>query len=488
MTRGVGMQEVELLDADAPTDAVRARLSRRQRRPIVVGSVVLALALAATQGVAAAQERAAVARLSAMPGVLAPVDATLTVTRRVPADDTDQLVGNAGGLHVDDDGAQSYTWVGDAADDPGWTVEVLGATPALADNAGHVIASTSCLPDEEPGGRPGRSSRVVCLVTDGGLIVDGGGGIARVPSTVRRVVVLSAADGSVVARWPVDRGDSMALLPGLVVLGSGSAHDSTVTAHDVLTGEQRWTHVDRVADGLGYSGGDVVNVSVFRTGDLIAYSPPSRSLLLLAADGTVVRNLADEARGDSWGWSTDPRHGSLVLHSQDGAGATRSTFLAPDGDPAADVTVDGRPVELSVDDGSVPGLLLTANSELRAWDAGTGTARWSHEGSAVTGALVVRGRVYVASSLGVVALDGRSGRTLWASATEDGPVVGPPLTDGRHVLVPFANAEPVLVAYDPVSGREEFRTGYPAGVAEVGPAGRLLVGRDSRTGDAVVLG
>lgn len=482
------MREVELLDPDAaaPAGPGTVGLPRRQRRRIVVGASVVAVALAATQWVTAAQERAALARLSQVPGVLGPVDATLTVARRVPADDAAQLFGNAGGLRVDDDGAQTYTWVGEAADGPAWTVELLGANPSLADSAGHVIASTACRPDDEPGEQPGPGTRIVCLVTDGGLIIDDGGGIARVPSTLRRVVVLSAADGSVVAQWPVDRGDSMALLPGVVVLGSGSAHDSTVTAHSLLTGEERWTRVDRTTEGLGYSDGDLVNVSVFRTGDLVAYSPPSRSLLLLSADGTVVRSLADESRGDGWGWSTDPRRGTLVLHNQDDTG-TRSTFLAPDGDPAADVTVDGQPVELSVDDGSVPGLLLTADDEVHAWDAGTGTPRWSHEASAVTGALVVRGRVYVASSLGVVALDGRTGRTLWATAAEDGPVVGPPLTDGRHVIVPVANAEPVLVAYDPVSGREEFRAGYPAGVGEVGAAGRRLVGHDATTGDFVVL-
>jgi hypothetical protein len=156
----------------------------------------------------------------------------------VPSADAGQLFGVAGSVDVDAVGAQTFTWAGgEVVGHAGWTAELLGPTPALADADNRVVADSTCLLETDPGTEPRPEDRVVCLVTDGGSIVDDGGGLARVPATQRRVVVLAIANGSVVAQWPVDRGDGIALLPGLVVLASTSAPGGTVTAHVLLTGE-----------------------------------------------------------------------------------------------------------------------------------------------------------------------------------------------------------------------------------------------------------
>ena len=44
------------------------------------------------------------------------------------------------------------------------------------------------------------------------------------------------------------------------------------------------------------------------------------------------------------GWMTDPASGALVVQSHTRDGKSHSTFIAADGDPAGDLTVDGQPV------------------------------------------------------------------------------------------------------------------------------------------------
>lgn len=481
------MQEVELRSADDAPDEPPVRVSHRGRRWIVAVAAAGVVALAVTQGVASSRERAALARLAQVPGVLAPVDATLSPGRGVPANDPGELFGDLGGsLDVGDDGAQTFTWGGAR----GWTVPLLGPTPALADAADHAMSGSSCQSDEAPGAEVSTAEHVVCLVTDGGYLVDGGSGVDHVPATVHRVLVLSAADGTVDADWPVDRGDALALMPaGVVVLGSSSAQGTAVVAYDELTGTERWRQEDPLPDGYGWSDDDLPSLGLFRVGDLLAYTSPSRLLVLLSATGETVRDLAAEDATFA-GWMTDS-DGRIVLRSQTADGGIRSTFVAADGDPDHDVTVDGEGLSVTVDDGSLPGLLLTSGDALDAWDARTGEARWSYDTSVVTGALVVRGRVYFLGSTGIVAVDGRTGELLWTAPYDEDLVATTLLTDGRHLLVPTeatsADATSALVAYDLVDGHVDFRAGYPPGIADLGPARRAIVGHDEKTDELVVL-
>lgn len=497
MARRDGLQEVELLDEhDVP---LTPPATRRRTLPavMVVGGLVLAVGLVATQWVITARERAAVEALAQVPGVLAPVDATITVDREVAADDAGTLFGRSDGiLDRAPDGSQSYTWVDGTGDRAGWTAELLGPRAALATIASsHVVAGSACVDDAAPSVDHGAATRVVCLVSDGAYFVEGSGGtdLAHVPATTREVVVLSVADGSTLARWPLGAGDYLAVLPDdIVAVASSTASDTTVVGYDVLSGEQRWTRTDPVPATFGFAVDDHVAISLFRVGDLLGYSPPGRSLMLLGPDGRPVRDLDEELAGmvDA-GWMTD-EDGRILVQSQR-AGSPRTTILAPDGDPADDVTVDGRLVHAILDDGSVPGLLLTSDPGVHAWDERTGAARWTNdEVVSAHSALVMRGRVFVTTAKGVVALDARTGATTWAVDTERRMTVSSIATDAHHLLVMLdpttPDDEPVLVAYDPASGHEEFRARYPDGVTMVGPGRHSLVGMDEATNRYVVLG
>ena len=474
------MLEVELLDDDgAPAPSPEHR--RIPRRWIVVAGIATVITVALTQWVGVARERAAVARLAEVPGVLRPVDDTLVVARRVSPAELGVLDADTGGVvDVAGDGSQTITW-------NGWTTELSGADERFADAEGDVLVGTTCELDSAPGAEPSTASHLVCLVTDGGSIVDGGSGFAEVPATARRVVVLSADDGTVLAQWPVDRGDSMALFSGGVVLGSATPRDITLTAYVSLTGEQRWSHVDRQPEGFALSDSGVRYVSIFRAGELLGYAPSGGSLQLVGADGTVVRRMSDTVGDGSWGWMTDPRTGLLVMQSVDATGSPLTTFVAADGDPESDVTVDGQPLQVTVDDGSVRGLLLTSADGVHAWDAGSGASRWTHDVGVVSNALVLRGGVYLATSREVVALDGRTGRVLWTTGRATDLEPRGVLTDGQHVLAALGGATPALVAYDPAGGHEVFRAPYPPGVTEVTAIGRRLVGRDLAADEYEVL-
>ncbi|HEX5332537.1 MAG TPA: PQQ-binding-like beta-propeller repeat protein, partial [Cellulomonas sp.] len=443
MARRGEMQEVELLDGVddgaghepgvGPHPGATAR-TRVRRRWLIGGAAALAVTLGVAQWVVTARESATLARLAHVPGVLSPVDETLDIVRRVPAADVAELFGVAGaGLERAEDGSQSFTWV-DPAGGPGWTTELLGPNAALA-GAHHVFGGTSCPTDNAPATDIGTAHRVVCLVTDGGTPLEDGGTHEAVPASSRQVVVLSTKDGAVEARWPLERGQAIALLPpDIVVVGSMAADSGEVTAYDLLTGDERWTHEAHLMTATGYAEGGM-GMSLFRAGDLVAYSTPEGRLTLLSAAGDVVRDDLGY-QGDVGGsWMIDPATGTLVVQSHTRDGKAHSTVLAVDGDPAGDLTVDGQLVYASVDDGSVPGLMLSYDTALHGWDSGTRTARWSHDAYQTTSAVILRGTVYAATARGIIALDGATGAPLWSREGNNTLIPGTLFTDGRHILL-----------------------------------------------------
>lgn len=468
------LQDVEL---DGPAVAPASPQAGRRRLWLGVGALVAVLALAGTQAVLSAREDAAVTRLQRVPGVLRPVDETLEVVRRLADGDAVELTGETGGaLSVAEDGVLTYRWF--APDDVGWSRPLLPAR--IADSPEIVVREDSTC---EPDGAAANAVRVVCLVTDGAQVVSTSGELLRRPATTTSIVVLDTSDGSVLARWPLDHGTSAASFPDdLVVVGSATGDTLRVTGHDVLSGAVRWTHEERSTPGTG-------EVTVFHAGDLVAVTTTRGALRLLSLDGAMVRDELVLVGVDSpdpirrWGWSTTA-DGALAILGQSADGRLQSTVVATDGDPAADRTIDGQIVPTTVDDGSVPGLLLTSDGAVHAWDAGTGRARWSADVSSTTNALIVRDRVYVTTTpREVVALDGRTGREVWRSDELAGLTPTALLTDGLHVVVATdrttLTAEPSLVAYDPVSGDELFRAPYPPGVTELEAVGHSLVARDA---------
>ena len=96
----------------------------------------------------------------------------------------------------------------------------------------------------------------------------------------------------------------------------------------------------------------------------------------------------------------DPVAGRLAPLSTTGSGALLSTLVERG---RVDVDVPGEVVPFTVDDGSVPGLVLTASGD----GAGTRPPASSAGGptsSASVNAVVLDGRVYVSTRAGAVVL------------------------------------------------------------------------------------
>jgi putative pyrroloquinoline-quinone binding quinoprotein len=385
------------------------------------------------------------------------------------------------------DGSLVYQWGG--VDSPGWNKVLLGPVLGLSGGT-NVVSASACETDKDPGANPGTAERIVCLITDGGTRYsdDTGSLLQEVASTTTSVIVLDIADGAMLAQWAAPGVETFALLPDQVVVGSTGDDADVFSGRDLLTGDALWTaEVAVPAEAAG--DGQPRRIGAERVGDLVALTTSSHDLQLVSADGRVVRRELVDPDASSWGWEVDPSGDRLILASGDASGKYSLHLFAPDRDPSADITVEGTPVSMPVDDGSVPGLLLTVDTAVHAWHAETGAERWTSTDPALSAddgqqpsAIVVRGDVYVISPTGLVALDGGTGKTLWLIPAEAGLVPQVILTDARHLLVGYTrlahDGDSVVVAYDFSKGTEAFRARYPTGISFLTVWNSTLLGFD----------
>ena len=207
-----------------------------------------------------------------------------------------------------------------------------------------------------------------------------------------------------------------------------------------------------------------------------------RRITLLDGEGHPSRAGVDASNG----FEPDPRRGTVTAFTQDDRGRETTTIMG-DG---PDVVLDGRLAGVSADDGSLPGLVLAADSRIRAYDRSTGRERWSVGHGLSGSAVVVRGRVYLSTPDGVVAVDGRTGEELWRAPVMKGRTMGDLVTDGRHLLsgqvrpdepgdVAALNDWPgvgELVAYRFADGGELWRVDLPGTLLGIGSVGHNLLG------------
>ena len=186
------------------------------------------------------------------------------------------------------------------------------------------------------------------------------------------------------------------------------------------------------------------------------------------------------------GYLADPRLGIVAAFSQDDEGKDTTTVVG--GGP--DLVLPGRLAQVSADDGSLSDLVLAAGSRIRAYDRSTGRELWD-VGHGLSGAAVVaRGRVYLSTPDGVVAIDGRTGTELWRAPVLTGRSMGDLVTDGHHLLsaqqrpdapgtVTALNDWPgvgELVAYRFDDGGEDWRVDLPGTLLGIGSEGHTLFG------------
>lgn len=332
-----------------------------------------------------------------------------------------------------------------------------------------------------------REHHVVCWVDDGVPVIGTGDG-EDLPASVVRVVTLDARDGSVVT----DVADALdALEAGAVPTSFAAVGDAvvvTVAAEGAVElvavqpdGAVAWrTTVPAPPHELFP---DQPTAGIAAAGDLLSLRTTD-ALRLLDARGRTVRTVD----GGEGYLHVDPVTQDVLHVSYDGrregtdsehVGTT--TLLRPGGD----VQVDGMPLHLVVDDGSVPGVVLTGiGARVAAWDV-DGVELWSRDAANASDALVVDGRVHLDAGTSVVTLDARTGAELWTSE-----VIGElPVTDGRHLLAVAAAAErgvrAQMVALDPATGEEMWRAPVPDGSSRLASLQGLLVAVDELDGMTV---
>lgn len=434
------MVPIELDDELPPSTAPGpTRLSRRARRRLAAGAVVVALALLAGQWTSDARERAAWNRLSDRTDVIAPLGRsvavlwTLDASAFATANQGTSWRGTVVGPVLGADGSVGITQLDDRDGHRRWTTRVLGP------DAGRIAQTGAVTPDASCRRVPGDASRIVCLVV-ADVVANDGRPVAPVGPTWAHLVVVDPRDGRLRADHTVasDVSTLGPVLPGgLAVMTASSAGAVQVVGVDATSGDERWRRATSRAPE------DPGRVRLLPLGDMVAVLGGS-GLEVVGPDGTVHRSVTLTGNAGA----LPLVDGRLVVADLGG------TLVV---DPDRDVRLDGAPMRAAFDDGSVPGLTLVRSGTLHAYDE-DGHQRWELQGSSPTGVVVVRGVVYLTRDGDVVAVDGSSGRVRWHHALPVQPLA--PVTDGRVLLAALSTE---VVALDLGTGAVLWRAPLPAG-------------------------
>ena len=494
------MQPVELSDetgdgtgpvtsgSGTPSEPQPARRWGRRRRWALAVATILVVGLVATQAVLDARERADVARLATVPGVLAPVDASIRTLWS--SSDWSTIYSLAGGAfgdlsiggHIDDAGERTARAVRTRTGEQVWTTVLSAADPAA--RARGARSGPACSVDEP-------ASQVVCLVSDAARLDNAYGSLAPVPATFARLVVLDASTGRLVAQHdePVTSALSVPLLDGLTVLASRSDTGRlVVVGEEPRTGEVRWRFesTDALADALPYAWSqDPTGLGLAVVAGHIGVTAAGGEAWVLTGGGELIDHVGP---GHLTG-VVAVRNRVVVVDYGPTASGAQSLRIVAGGGSLGDTSHE-QPVSFQVDDGSVPNLLFTLSDKLDAWDLTTGRRAWTNDVSVSSNALLLDGRIYARTSGGLLyAIDATTGTTLWdvpVGAGQDGSVC----TDGRSILAsePTSTGPAALVAFATDDGRRLWESPLPASVSYVWPFGHTLVGASEDGSSTVVLG
>lgn len=417
---------------------------RRLRRwwPVAVG---LVLVLVAGQLVLDARQRAALQRVTELPGALRPLAPPLAVLPYAGALPMAAIVSgvDVAGLRVlarPDSSGQPRDVV---AYDPGSGAEVWRSS--LASGAtGPVVPDCAPTADE----------MLICVgrpVGDSGDVPAAGG--------TSRLVALRATDGTQV--WSQDvpvrtqlaaAGDLAAIAyraPGAAAAaGAGDRGTPTVVARlDLTTGEQLWTQRLEALDADEALTGSWV--SLWADGAHLGVRTEGGAWLL---DG-AGREVASTADGDF----QPTRTGDVFV-------TDLVQLVGLGGRPALDVV--GSPVNIVVDDGSASQMLFLAGSGVRAVDSSTRRVVWSApDAGTVSSAVVLDGVLYVLGTRGLRAWDARTGDELWwAKVVPDSDTSYVLSTDGRDLyMVRDERGAVSLTTFGRTDGQLHWSWPLPAG-------------------------
>ncbi|KQY24770.1 hypothetical protein ASD16_04540 [Cellulomonas sp. Root485] len=476
------MQLVEV--EDAPTAADRSRLADNPppqdpvtpvepprtgadvlRRWWPVAAAVVLVVVVVSGVVASARDRAFVARIAAVPGLVRPLDAApepLWEARAALLPGT--VLAADGALVVLAEGERAWTVTSHDAvsGTQRWAVDLVPVS-----TAGFEATAAVCPPLRSDVG-----DLVVCLVRHPPVLYSDDASIQEPPRV--SVVPLSARDGERLGDWQL-RGTLVAFdrVEDDLLVGTLDADGRmTVQRRDARTGDVVWSIVTPV----------VMNDPVISVAATMRVLDP---LIVLEGGATIVLDVEDGST-----LMTGPRFGGLQVAA---LGERFATWAPAGGGHVHDVdgtelfAVQALPAQLSADDGSEPGtIVVDEGPQMAGVDATTGAQRWRTP-SQLDPRLLVSDRLVVAGADSYGVLDVTDGSMIWDVDT-GAVLTWNPVSDGTLVLGPGTSPDgrPELWGLGLQDGVRYWSVPLPEGVRSVDPIGGHLVVRTEN--DLIVYG
>ena len=299
---------------------------------IPAGAAAVALSLVGAQLVVDARENAAIERLAADPGVFPLLDDELVVLRTIAEAEASNLWAGIGiggartaGLVVADDGSQSVEAVDQRTGEALWSTPLLGPDAERAAALGNSSAAGArAMPRATSRRRsPSAWSRT------GSCATAPPGSRSGCPRPPARSWSSTRPTGTWSREWDADATAQLAVLDGLVVVGTNDAeHGTVVVAHDLRSGDVRWRYEQPAEAGAPGSTSPQF-WGFFAAGDALGLYD-GESLTVLSPTGTLVRDDLRFANSPGGGFGTDPVTGAFSVSApaegggvDDPAGARR---------------------------------------------------------------------------------------------------------------------------------------------------------------------
>lgn len=459
------------LDTPRPTQDRHLAWRRRGQRWWPV-AVLLALILVTTSVDANNRQTRRLAAFADVPGVLAPLDGSITERWRSAAAQF-WLVGTTAELLIGTldrpDGSAAVVGLAATTGDVVWEV---ATRPAGAANYG-----TECVVAEVD---------VICVLVDETRDVQvSDAGVTSFPSAAR-LLVLDVSNGAVLSQGPTDPSTAISSAGGDLVIGrlqrDGRYQVSRTRAWDAPA---RWSFA--TDDARGASPFVHRTVRLAATGDLVQVESwtisgelSTRSSWVLGPDGSAVRSMKGAGSGARGGFGV-LRRGQLLTEPPVtyGSGRTLLTDLAT----GSSFRVDAAPFDALPDDGSLDDLVLAQaleGGDLIAYTRAGGRQLWTVSSPSVSGTMVIEGRIIRAETDRLVSIDGDTGETVWSTPIDEVRAVA---TDGSVVLL--AGTEPSgsveVTAYGLDDGRERWSRTLPREVRWLFEADGALYGQSEQS-------
>ncbi|MGV8968344.1 MAG: PQQ-binding-like beta-propeller repeat protein [Cellulomonas sp.] len=481
---GAAATEAGPAGPDLPQPPRDRRLAWRRRAhrwwPVAAG---LALVLLTTTVVADRRERQHLAALAEVPGVLAPLGGT--ITERWSSDVAQYwLVGTTADLLIgrldDVDGSNAVVAMAKATGDVAWRVTTRPTGAASYGIQCVVAPSPPTTPAAADPSAADPADVVVCVVVDEVEDVMSGDVVGATYPSKAHLLVLDAADGAVLGNGPTNPTTVVSTAGTDLLIAAvrpdGRYELSRKSAWDVPA---RWTFT--TPDPLGGDEFGHRSAWVTAAGDLVQIESWSMSMgggarasWVLDADGSALRSPTHtDIAGYLPGYGV-LRHGRLL--TEPGFEAASFFTTLTDLVTGNSFRMDANPFDALPDDGSLDDLVLaqsSAGDELIAANLSTGLPLWTVPSTGGTTAMVIEGRIIRVETDRLVAIDGRTGKTVWSAPLDAASLAAgnyqalstSVFTDGRVVL--YAGSDPArfleFTAYALEDGRKLWTSTLPRG-------------------------